>query len=542
MKIQYSPSEAKKYLANFSKKDFRENQEAAINFIIQSKKRIRILKAATGTGKSLIAMTSGIIAGGVNYLCSTKVLQEQVVRDFPEARSIWGRGNYICLADARKNCDECTATRMSPCHTANSCLYKIAKQKVLDCRYRILNYAYYLTEIQYAGRFSGFPLTIVDEADSLEGSLVNHICLSFTERALFQLGLESGPSRKNVQSKDGISSWRDFGNVALHRAEDIVKKLNKEIDAIGKVTEDWQFKIIRERDHFKHIAERCEIFLGNVDSTWLMEEIPRVGSRQGMTNFRPLWITPQLAEDFMWKHSQDWVLMSASFPPIEVLCKQLGIDRDEVDYYSMPSTFSPLKRPVNLWPVANMTSKTIEKETPKVLAAIKRILSWHPNERGLIHSVSYSLTKRIMEGIDNPRLVTHENSKDRQDVLDLFIETNDNSVLVSPSMERGVNLNDDKCRFIIVVKAPFLSLGDKVVSARVYSSTIGNLWYLSQMMLTVEQQCGRGMRSENDYCITYLIDQQIERVYNQRPSLWDNWFQDAITWGPNKLLESDPDF
>jgi Rad3-related DNA helicase len=65
--------------------------------------------------------------------------------------------------------------------------------------------------------------------------------------------------------------------------------------------------------------------------------------------------------------------------------------------------------------------------------------------------------------INNPRLVTH-NTQDRSEVIQRFKKSREPLVLVSPSCERGLSLDDDQCRFIIFAKAPFLSLNDKKTS------------------------------------------------------------------------------
>ena len=531
-----TPEQTKNTLSKFSGKSFRPLQEEAIRFAMESDKRFIIIEAPTGAGKSLLGMTCGVMGGQSNYLCSTKILQTQLVTDFPEARNLWGRNNYRCTLDPTKMCDSCIATKKNPC--SHPCPYKIAKADAIAAPLRIMNYAYYLTEANAVGRFRDTPLTIIDEADALEGTLVGHIALSFTERTLFRLGLEMGPKRKTADAKDGIESWKEFVGIAQERATEIWKKLTEEIDGFDTIKEDWQLQKIRERDHFSNTVSRCKMFIRNVDRDWLMEEIERQGSRQAVTTFRPLWVTMDLAEEFLWQHSGKWILMSASFLPIPVVCKTLGIDQSEVAYKAIPSNFPIERRPINIWPVASMTYKTQEIETPKLISGIKKILVRHPNERGIIHCVSYNLGKTIIDRVRDKRLFTHS-SADRQETVDMFTGASQpNAVLVSPSLTRGLSLAGDLCRFVIVAKAPFLSVGDKVVSQRLYGSgQIGKLWYESQMMLDVLQACGRGMRSADDYCVCYLIDEQVNRVYRSKPNLWPAWFTEAENWDDNPLID-----
>jgi len=178
-------------------------------------------------GKSLIAMTAGVMMGSLTYLVGSKFLQTQITNDFPNAISMWGRGNYTCQMDRSRTCDECLATESYPCERA--CPYRIAKQKAVEAQYKILNYAYYLTETRFAGMFSNSPFTVIDEADSLSDTLIQHVSLNFTERSLFRLNLQDGPTRKTVTSKDDLSSWREFGLEAKSRSLKIANELTSEI-------------------------------------------------------------------------------------------------------------------------------------------------------------------------------------------------------------------------------------------------------------------------------------------------------------------------
>lgn len=535
--------QAKSELSRFADKEYRENQAETISFIMNSKKRYRVVKARTGFGKSLAAVACGVLAGSLNYLVQSKFLQTQIIGDFPEMVSIWGRGNYKCLYDDSRMCNECTHTKARPCEDKDDCLYDVQKEMAVHAPYRTLNFAYYMVECQHIGKFSGSSFTVVDEADSLEGTLLENVILEFTERALYQLGLAEGPSKKTVKSSDGIEIWTEFGELAQYKAGLFVKKLEESIDAIpNSGDKDEKIRLIREKDYFKNIHSKCGIFLSSIDKTWLMEETPRHGSVQGKISFRPTWITPELSEEYLWRHSHDWVLISATLPPLPVFCKQLGIDEDEIDYLEVPSTFDPERSPVHIWPVANLTAKMMDIEVPKAIHGIKQILTRHRGERGMIHTVSWKLCSDIMRGVRSSRLITHT-SENRNSVINEFMDIDGfdkDSVLVSPSCQRGVDLRDDLCRFVIIVKTPFLSLGSKYVGARLYGSgAIGKLWYQAEAMTQIEQMAGRGWRSKTDWCTVYIIDEQADKLYKKRPSLFSDAFQEQISWDDNEL-ENEP--
>lgn len=515
--------EAKSKLSKYRDLDFREYQEEAIRYVLESDRRFIFLEAPTGSGKSLIAMAAGVALGGVTYAVHSKVLQTQITKDFPEAKSLFGRSNYPCIDEPELTCDDCVVK----CERKDECLYEAQKKRVLSSSLRILNYDYLLSEANFVGKFSQQRNVIIDEADNLENTLINFVTLIFTTYGLSRLGLQHEIEALHKTSKDKerlIDSWKSFCGIARLKAKAILDSLNAKIATFEKPLNEYEVKTIKERNRVKRLMEKIDLFLCNADETWLYDD-----SQPDRYVFRPLWMNESLAEQFLWRHSERWILMSASFLPLRLECKRLGIPLEDADYKLVPSTFPPASRPIHIQPVANLTSKEMDAETPKLIQAIRDIMAQHHNEKGLIHAVSYKLAKAIVDGIASPRLLIHD-SGNRQEVLDAFMQSPNPYVLVSPSMERGVSLEQDLCRFIIVAKAPFLYLGDKIVAARVYSSKLGNEWYAAQMLSTVLQMTGRGMRSADDSCSSYILDAQFKRVFEKRPLFLPAWWREAVTW------------
>jgi Rad3-related DNA helicase len=96
-------------------------------------------------------------------------------------------------------------------------------------------------------------------------------------------------------------------------------------------------------------------------------------------------------------------------------------------------------------------------------------------------------------------------------------------------MERGVNLPGDLCRVAVVMKVPFLNLGDKQISTRLHSDKkSGQLWYNVSAIRTLVQMCGRGIRSAEDRCSIYILDAQFERLYRENKYLFPEWWRAAL--------------
>lgn len=94
-------------------------------------------------------------------------------------------------------------------------------------------------------------------------------------------------------------------------------------------------------------------------------------------------------------------------------------------------------------------------------------------------------------------------------------------------MARGVDLKGDACRVQVIAKVPFPSLADKQVSARMRLPG-GDTWYKVQTVREMVQMTGRGVRSETDHAVTYVLDEQFQRVWSQSKRLFPQWWREAV--------------
>jgi Rad3-related DNA helicase len=284
---------------------------------------------------------------------------------------------------------------------------------------------------------------------------------------------------------------------------------------------------VREYKSLQALYGKLAIFAGHMDESWIFQEQKNSRGRLEGWVFQPTWLSPALSQEYFFKHGDRFVFMSATFPPKAVLAQMLGLNAGDMDYLEIPSTFPASNRPVLLQPVANMNHKNYENELPKVLNQIQKILDKHPREKGIIHTVSWKLNEAVRT-LGDPRLIFH-NSIDKNEVLERFSESA-KGVFVSPSSTRGLDLPDDLCRFVIIAKAPFQSLGDKLVSSRVYGGGLGAFWYRAICAQDLVQASGRGVRHKDDYCVTYLLDKQIEKLVVDNQNLFPRYWIEAVDY------------
>ena len=514
----------KNKFGHYFDKEFRPGQEKAIDFLVNSTTKVRVLCAPTGTGKSLIGMCAGAAFKSFTYLCSSKQLQTQIIRDFPEAKILWGRNNYDCLLLPGRKADRCIHPTIK-CQYKGDCPYEIQKTAVLNSDYRILNYSYFITEANYIGKFSGQSALVCDEADTLESHLSSFINVRFTKHTLDKLRLDL-PRYVTTSSEHSLDDWKEW-------AKDTMGKISKRVSILTHTQKQLEpesesfSNISKELQSLDTLKSRLLTFIKYVDKTWLLDARENESGQLISLEFKPTWIPPDLSNEYFFRHAKNIMMMSATWPPVGIIAKTLGLQLKDISYLeSSESAFPASSRPVILHPSGDMSYKTFHIAIHDLIRDIKDILSDHPNEKGVIHTVSWKLNNIIMGDINNTRLITH-NSDNKVSVLTEFMTSKDPLVFVSPSSMRGLDLPDDLCRFQIIAKMPFQSLGDKLVKARCYTSQIGNHWYASDAAQELVQASGRANRHRHDYCKTYILDSQaVSRVIKNK-HLFPNYYIDA---------------
>ena len=204
---------------------------------------------------------------------------------------------------------------------------------------------------------------------------------------------------------------------------------------------------------------------------------------------------------------------------------------------SLPSTFPVTRRPIYLYPTAIMNRKNRDETYPIIAEAVRKIIE-REDGKILVHSVSYDLTKSLVDTLGNGgnlRPIFHySNTAQKPTAISNFLNSS-GAVLIAPSLDRGIDLPRTNCRAIVVVKLPFPNLGTKQISARLHRKG-GQLWYSVKTVRSLVQMTGRGMRSEDDYCNSYILDKQfITLLWKRNKHLLPNWWREALVWNAGTL-------
>ena len=234
-------------------------------------------------------------------------------------------------------------------------------------------------------------------------------------------------------------------------------------------------------------------------------------------------------EDFMiWKylfrHAKNRVMLSATVGLKEAFDDNIGIkytEQKESVMNRIPSTFDFSKSPIYISEKYRMTYREKDASFPKLKEMTYKILDNHDRVKGIIQTGSYENAKRLYNEAPSKikmRLLLYENSKEK-DMLIKKHKESFNTVLIGPSLNEGIDLPGDLCRFIIIFKIPYPQLQDKLVQAKM---KVFPTWYKSKTSNCVIQGIGRGNRFKDDWCITYIIDGCFKELLKSTKSQYSN--------------------
>ena len=221
------------------------------------------------------------------------------------------------------------------------------------------------------------------------------------------------------------------------------------------------------------------------------------------------------------------VFMSATIIDLKSFCTDIGVDGAHTALIRRPSTFDPRRSPIVVDPVGSMSRQNLRTTMGRLLERIDAIMDDHAHEKGVIHTVSGVLARAIFDGVrpEHRRRLLIADGVNNEELLRAHRASTKPTVLISPSMMAGVDLEDDLARWQVIAKFPFASLGDPRVSRKLGTSQGGQEWYTAKMLRSFVQACGRGTRSEEDWCVTYVLDGYVQTLQRRYMDRFDEQFR-----------------
>lgn len=507
--------------------------------------------APTGSGKSAIAYTLANWQYDTGIVTSTKTLQDQYAKSFPEIPVIKGKNNFKCqyLIDQNRTTNQSrmeSFTSNAPIVVTESSDYYVENNltcnfgpctkkqgnKDDECEYKkcgcdyyeqrdvglgsdtcIFNYAFLFIMLNLPIQIEGINRTnmIYDEAHKLEDELLGYTSLNLSKSLIASLELKRSLHCNSIT--EVMDLMRDVKNAAVEKMAVLLESSQyTEANKFAKQSEKIQ-------EIYNMVVRKPENYVWDTKSF--------NGKTVGLT-LQPVDIS-HLAGRFLRAEKQ--FFMSGTLSR-NALCDELGLEQASVVGLEVDKFAIPLKnRRVEFANICEMKYGMEAAEYEYALDYLGYLADEHSNERGLILVNKKSVYNDLMEQVKpetKMRLIEghayNEDGTNVKDSLDRF-KSSDNGILVSASMWEGVDLKDDLARWCVLFKCPYPFMGDKRIKKLM---EIKKSWYSAKTVAKILQGLGRCVRSETDYAKIYCVDSKIRQTLERNKRFMPAAYHDIL--------------
>lgn len=536
---------------NFPFDEARPGQVRSIKYILESfnkGKKVVILEAPCGAGKSAIGITIAKYFESSYYLTIQKILQDQLMGEFGETGKygqflvdLKGRSNYECpyyklKADemlrkrvitlqqyqeyqgyhscADGHCRKANKYKYDECIDGSLCPYYNQVGKAVASTACLMNFAGFLSQTNYiADRFIKRRLMIIDEGHNIETQLLSFISLTLDKADFPEFQFP------DFDTPEEYAEWLVEQQIMLlietkkQRAE--FARDPKRVDELEALKSKVGFfvKTMTTPDHDRWIVERIS---------------DRVGNR---LIFKPVYVRQQALE-YLFDYADHILIMSATILNVNVMIRALGVDKNNVAAMRLGSNFPKENRPIIYRPAAKITGGPQQQHVwgPAVIEAVEKICRDHDGQKGIIHTHNFKIAEMLIQDCDHDvarRMLFQKNFKNKTEMLEVHTNAVD-SILVAPAMHEGLDLRNDLSRFQVICKIPFPNFfDDKQLAARKDDDEEFYSWLTA---LKLVQSVGRSVRSESDWATTYIIDSSFKWWMEENEKMLPKWFLEAVVF------------
>jgi Rad3-related DNA helicase len=493
---------------------WRAGQYSAIDQACQalsSGSHLVVINAPTGSGKSGMAVAAANVLGGRTIVCtSTKPLQKQYMDDFAGVGmvDVRGRGNYLCSLGNGTTCEDgydegCPDAPFAQCGYRGAYLIACGSQLVAT------NYSYWSAIHRYGeglGGVAGTNLLVCDEAHTAFQEICSAMALEFSEQDVaFLLGAR-------LPNHDlGLVGWKDWARqlrpaaaAAVYGAEQAAQ------DRPGQAR-----TILRRLRRLRRILASL-VDLEGARGEWVFHR--RRTAQSEVWCCDPVWASPY-ADPILFSHARQALLVSATVTRRTM--HLLGFDPEDYTYIEVPTQFPPASSPVYWIPTASMRQNMSVAEKRALYDRVDEIITVMGPRKGIIHTVSYDRAEEVYKASRySGIMILHERGgAGIEGGVNEFRASPGPAVLVSPAITQGFDFAGEDSEYQILIKLPFPDSTNPVTRARTGADIVRPRgeddkaakqlgsdyldYVVSQVLI---QACGRSMRSAQDRCMSFILD------------------------------------
>ena len=529
--LKYTPTEYQLQSLDFFKKS------------INNSKRFIMCNLATGTGKSFLVMLfANWYRNQVNtdpdvkvdILTNSKSLQQQYLNDFDFINNYKGKSNYYCQpfdcqCDTGK--DLCKILKR-PC---TSCPYEVAKNAWISSPIGLTNFHLFdtlsLFQQDTLKRRNGNVL-IIDECQSFESTFSDYLSSKISAKILKKCGFQL----KEIETLDDkfiskikyLDKYLEFLERKLipileQKLSHFELEISNSSSSKKKIELTGYLQNIEGKlSSFKHLFDS---YKNNPDNIVLEVSINKSEKMfSGVELITQHIFVYEYLNDLVFSRYDHVIFMSATILDSKMFSFINGLDENLTSYYEMPTPFLIKNRPIYYLKIGKMNWSSKEETFQKQIPWIKKILAKYKNSKGIIHTSNYEIAEWLKENVMDERLLFHD-TENREDILEKHMTCKEPTILVSPSMTEGISLDDDLARFQILLKINYPNISSNKIKAR---QKMKPEWYNWCACVNTIQATGRGVRNDNDYCDTFILDANFSDLLKYNSHVIPKYFIDAI--------------
>lgn len=382
------------WIKYFPFEHIRPLQEESINFILNSfinlNKKYVICELPTGIGKSAIAVTvsryfEAELTDQKNaswILTTQKILQKQYQSEFAWLPTVWSKSNYECKKHYGVSCQLGLWINNIFKGKYCDCIYTADKNKFLESQISLTNVQFFLNHYEYQkDAIKKRKLLIVDEAHNLENIITDFVSITINKYVIIDYGINwIGTNKSIVQVMDWVKKILIPKLTAIKTRLEIEIKSSDRTALLSSPEGKLLMKQYDSTDRYICQLSRCvERFNPN---EWVMSV-----NNDDELILRPLFAS-RFSEKQLFETADKVLLMSGTILDKQTYCKNVGIPLQETAFISLPSPFKEENRPVFIVKAASLSYKNIDNSLPKIATVVKKIMTDHKDEKGIIHCVN----------------------------------------------------------------------------------------------------------------------------------------------------------
>lgn len=388
------------------------------------------------------------------------------------------------------------------------------------------------------GRLSGRDLLIVDEAHGLTEAAASYLTTgwdqkSYTASSSYHDSFSDWLAAKEVfryaENNHTVDNKDDVLLDVLVGLEDVLRAYQIRLDDFEGLTAQ------KELDSLERDLETIKQVKAN-----LAAGVPWVGRFEENGSRSRFEVQPVVVGSYLrkalWNKATRVVLQSATWTDVKGTVSDAGLEGRSIRFIRVPSSFPPENAPIYLLPIVNLSKETLQSGFPKVADALFRIMAKEPG-RGLVHTATFvnaSWLQQLAPSKVRDRMWVHQPKENREDLLKRFMyDSPPGTVLVSPSMIEGVDLQGDMGEWAAILKASWPYMGDRRIARRMKMSD-GQRWFEQQVVEDTIQALGRVVRGDTERAHRYVLDGTLVNLLRRWWYRLPPWFKDACLVGDSK--------